>query len=392
MLGEHPRGNQGRAKDPGASSEGQRRETSRQRGCSEVGKPGPFQECMRYLQQSLAIAKATVVESIQQPIAFLIVASGVLSTLLVPLFQFHRFSEDGRLARDSGFSTMMVFGLALAVTTAGRAVAVEIRRGTAAAIIGKPVARSLFVVSKWLGVCGVLLLFWLGVTAATLLAERGSSHFVLNEVCTHAQHGADDLCETSGYIMDYLTLGLGIAGVLAALITAALQQYLKRRRFGVHAFVGITVSQLVVVGLCGLYDRTGHLLFLLKGSPIFVSDLDWRILSVGTLVLLALLIFAALATALATRLQTGATLALCVLGLLLGLTGDLLATQTSLLSVQGWLAGLLPDLQHFWRCDVLAQGGSLSWGYVAEAGLYALSCCTLFLTAGCLSFANRDLG
>jgi len=346
---------------------------------------------MRYLQQSLAIAKATVVESIQQPVAFLIVATGVLSTLLVPLFQFHRFSEDGRLARDSGFSTMMIFGLALAVTTAGRAVAAEIQRGTASAIIGKPVSRSLFVISKWLGVSGVLLLFWLGLTAATLLAERGSAHFVLEIECNHSQHAVEDACEASGYVMDTLTLGLAIGGVGLALLVAALQHYFKRRRFGVHAFIGVTVSQALVLALCGLFTRTGSLR-LLKGGSVFVSELDWRILPVAALVLLALLIFAALATALATRLQTGATLAICVLVLLLGLTGDLLAVAPSLLSVQSWLAGLLPDLQHFWLCDVLAHGGRLSWSYVAEAGLYALSCCTLFLTAGCLSFANRDLG
>lgn len=344
------------------------------------------------LQQSLAIARTTVVESIQQPVAFLIFASGVLSTLLVPVFQFHRFSEEGRLARDSGFSTLMVFGLALAVTTAGRAVAVEITRGTAAAIIGKPVARSLFVVSKWLGVCGVLLLFWLGMTAATLLAERGSAHFVLPELCAHAQHGADDSCEVSGYVVDSLTLTLGICGVLAALVYAAVQQYVKRRRFGVSAFVGIAVSQLAVVALCGLYDRTGQWRLFLKGTPKYLSELDWRLLSVSTLVFFALLIFAALATALATRLQTGATLAVCVLVLLLGLAGDLVAGKAPLFSLQGFLAGILPDLQHFWMCDTLAQGGRLSWRYVSEAGLYALGCCTLFITAGCLSFANRDLG
>jgi hypothetical protein len=347
---------------------------------------------MRHLQQIFAIARATVIESIQQPVAFLIYASGVLSVLLVPIFQFHRFSEDGRLARDSGFSTMMVFGLALAVTTAGRAVAVEITRGTAAAIIGKPVARALFVVSKWLGVCGVLLLFWLGMTAATLLAERGSAHFVIADLCTHTQHGTDEPCETSGYLMDSLSLTLAIGGVVLALLYAALQHYAKRKRFGVNAFVGIAVSQLAVAALCGLYDRAGHLRLFQKEMPPYLSELDWRILPVATLILLALLIFAALATALATRLQTGATFAICVLILFIGLAGDLLAAQASLFSVKGWLAGILPDLQHFWMCDALAQGGKLSWHYVSEAGAYALGCCTLFLVAGCLSFANRDLG
>ena len=347
---------------------------------------------MRFIQQSLAIARTTVVESIQQPVAFLIFASGVLSTLLVPVFQFHRFSEEGRLARDSGFSTMMVFGLALAVTTAGRAVAVEITRGTAAAIIGKPVSRSLFAISKWLGVCGVILLFWLGMTAATLLAERGSAHLVVPELCSHTQHAPEDACEATGYLMDSVTLTLGICGVGAALLFAAFQQVAKRRRFGVIAFVGIALSQLTMVLLCGLYDRAGHLRVLMKQAPSYVSELDWRIIPVAVLVLFAVIIFAALATALATRLQTGAALAVCVLVLLVGLAGDLFAMNASLFSVQRGLAGILPDLQHFWMCDALAQGGVLPWRYVSEAGLYALGCCSLFITAGCLSFSNRDLG
>ena len=50
------------------------------------------------MKQVRAIARATLVEAIQQPVAFLIMLSAVMTTLLVPVFQFHRFGEDGRLA------------------------------------------------------------------------------------------------------------------------------------------------------------------------------------------------------------------------------------------------------------------------------------------------------
>ena len=345
-------------------------------------------------QQICAIAKATVVESIQQPIAFLILTSGVLSTLLVPVFQFHRFSEDGRLARDSGLSCMLVFGLVLAVTTAGSAVAAEITRGTAAAIIGKPVSRTVFVVSKWLGICGVLLIFWLGMSAATLLAERGSSHFVMPDLAGHVHDasGACDCCDSPGHETDALTLTLGVAGVGVAMLFAALRQYFGRKRFGVGAFAGVAASQLCVAGLCGFYNRFGRLRLLRGGGPAYAPELDWRIVAAALLVLFALMLFAALATALATRLPTGPVLAVCVLALIIGLAGDSFTMNASALSWRGLLAGLLPDIQHFWMCDALAHGGRIAWAYVAEAAVYALTCCVMFLTAGCLAFRLRDLG
>jgi hypothetical protein len=56
------------------------------------------------------------------------------------------------------------------------------------------------------------------------------------------------------------------------------------------------------------------------------------------------------------------------------------------------LAGVLPDVQHFWLCDAMARGGRVAWTYVAEAGAYAATCCAICLTAGCLAFQERDLG
>jgi ABC-type transport system involved in multi-copper enzyme maturation permease subunit len=351
----------------------------------------------RTLRQVGSIAGTTVIEAIQQPVAFLILFSALLTTLLVPVFQFHRFSEDGRLARESGLSCMLVFGLVLAAGTAGRSVAKEIACGTASAVMGKPVSRVTFVLSKWLGVFLVVAIFWLGVLAATLAAERSSAHFLALESFT-------------GYATDPATLVLGLLGLAAALGTAAVRHYVWRRRFGVTAFLGLTLSQIAVVVVSGFYNRFGSLYpvhgeasclggcrgeehaHALGGWLPYPVELNLRVVAAAVLVLLALAIFAALATALATRLQTGAAFSVCVLVLVLGLAGDAIALGKNVLSWRGLVAGVMPNVQHFWLCDALSQGGSISWSYVAEAGAYALTCCALFLAAGCLAFRERDLG
>ena len=197
------------------------------------------------LKQTAAIARATLVEAIQQPVAFLILLSAVMTTLLVPVFQFHRFGEDGRLARDSGLACMLVFGLVLAAGTAGRTVSGEITRGTAAAALGKPVRRVTFLLAKALGVLAVTMLFWLGVLCATLLAERGSAHFI-----SHVEY--------TGYVTDVITLMLAMGGVAVALLVAAARHYYGRRRFGVSAFAGVVLSQVLVVFVAGFYNRLGQ--------------------------------------------------------------------------------------------------------------------------------------
>ncbi|MDX9867707.1 MAG: hypothetical protein RBT78_07250 [Kiritimatiellia bacterium] len=346
-------------------------------------------------RQLAALAGTTVIESIQQPAALLMLLTAVGTTLLVPVFQFHRFGEDGRLARDSGLSCMLVFGMALAVSSAGHAVAGDLARGTAAAALGKPVARPLFLLAKWAGVLGVVTLFWCAQLAATLLAERASAHFLIRG-------------DTAGYASDPITLLLALAGLAAALFTAAARHAVLRRRFGVSAFLGVPVSQGIVVLISGFYNRFGQLYPVFGEAAcegcggahahepaqvwLYHAELNPRVIPAALLLLFALAVFAALAVALATRLPTGSVLAVCAMALLLGLAGDALFADAARFSARGLLAGVLPDLQHFWLCDRIARGGRVPGRYVAEAGLYALTCCALFLTAGGAAFRNRDLG
>jgi hypothetical protein len=325
-------------------------------------------------RQMLAIARATFAEAIQQPAAFLVFLTSELTVLLVPVFQFHRIGEEGRLARDSGLSMLLLAGLVLAAGTAGSAVAREISRGTAAAILSKPVSRGVFVVAKWLGCSAVATLFSLGMLGEILLAERSSAHSIVSA-------GAVML------VLDVRTLALAAGCAAGAVAFAALRQYFGRKRFGAAAFWGLAASPWLVALAAAFYDRGGSW----HGFPP-AFELNARVLPAAVLVWLALLIFAALATALAVRFRAGTVLAVSLLVLLGGLMGDTFALGASPWSFRGLLAGVLPDVQHFWLGDALAHGGRIAWSYVAEAGGYAALCAALFLTAGSLAFRNRDLG
>ena len=348
---------------------------------------------MRTLKQVLAISLTTAREAIQEPIAFLIMLSGMVITLLVPVFQFNRFSEEGRLARDSGLSTMLLVGLVLAAGTAGRVVAGEIESGTAAAIIGKPVSRVTFLLAKALGVFWVVLIFWIGILCSTLIAERVSARFVMME-------------NFAGYVTDRTTLILALGSLLLVMIIGALAHF-RRRSFGAVTYCGMALVQALVVFSTGFYSRMGRPFFVFGhsgcscGDPyhheafqrvVYDPELNLRIIPAALLILFALAVFVSLASALATRLQSGAAVVVCVLVLMIGLTGDVFAFNVNLFSWRVLPAGLLPDIQHFWMCDALANGGRIAAYYLLEAGLYALTCCALFLTAGCIAFRNRDLG
>lgn len=337
-----------------------------------VDRPRAPETAFLRLRQTAALCRATFLESLQQPATLLLTLTCVVLIALVPVFQFHTLSEEGRLARDSGLAFMLVFGLVLAATAASATVAGEIASGTAAVALSKPLPRPLFLLGKFSGVLALLALFWIAALAATLLAERASEHFVAD-------------AEEGGSQADNITSALALLAPVAALAWAGFLSFRRRARFAVAAGMGIPASLVLVTLLCGCYTRFGHWTW-------YHPDLNPRVPAAGLLVLLALVLFAALATALATRLAAGPTLALCALALALGLAGDLLIGGAPAWSARGWLAALAPNISSFWLCDALADGGSIPARYLASAAAYACAWCALALGCGMLAFRRRDLG
>ena len=71
------------------------------------------------LSALFAVARATLLEGLQQPVTLLLALTCFELTVLQPLVQLHTFGEPGRLTRDCGMACLLVFGVAVAAFTAG---------------------------------------------------------------------------------------------------------------------------------------------------------------------------------------------------------------------------------------------------------------------------------
>ena len=325
----------------------------------------------RTLRALGAVAATTVLEGLQQPVVLLLALSCYALTVLQPVVQLHTFGEPGRLTRDCGMGFLLVFGVLAAAFTAGSTLASEIRDGTAATALAKPVPRPVFLFGKFFGACGVAAVLSWCQTWATLLAARTAEAYV-------------ETASTASYRRDALCALLSLAVPPLALATAALANGRARRRFGLWFFVFLAALPPLAAAALGLFERDGSWLGFAGWSP----GLDARLVPLAVQLFFFIAVFCALATALTTRLATGPSVALSFLVLLLGFLADAAA--------EGGPAGrllyaLVPDAQHFWTADALAAGGRIGAGHVARVALYAASYCLAVLSLGCLSFQKKDL-
>jgi ABC-type transport system involved in multi-copper enzyme maturation permease subunit len=307
---------------------------------------------MYRLRQFVTLVRLTAVEAMRQPICVLLAATGLFLTAITPLVVIYKFGEDGKLARDSGLAFHLVFGLMITAYAAGTSLARELRSGTAAAVLSKPVGRHMLFLAKYTGVAVVTVLYSIGAMGATLLSERVDEKFVYTRTMT-------------GSFMDWQTGALLTAAPFVALLVAGIVSYRTRRAFGSSAFVLLILSVLTVFVVSGFFDRIGN------WAP-FDYQVDWRLLPAGLLLTLALLVFAAIAAGLSSRFNTVVTLVACVVILMVGLVSDYMLGRYA---GGSWLAAglyrIVPNWQHFWMSDALSGGGHIPWDYVGKAAAYA---------------------
>jgi len=306
------------------------------------------------LRKFLAIAGLTTVEALRQPFPLLLTATCVIAIALMPVLLLHTMGDPQKLVQDSALALHFVCGLLLGGYAASAALGREIRRGTLAAVLSKPVERGTFFLAKFAGVTGVLLLFSLATGITTLLAG-----FMANDP----------------YSPDMKIGWLLYAAPVVAFIVAGLLNYFNHRQFVSTAF-------LLLVGI-------------LTGVFVYAScagNVAWRLLPASVLISLATLVLAGIAIVLITRLDLVPTLAVCTVIFLVGLMTDYLlgrAAETSRLAALAY--NLIPNWQHFWLADALTgDGATIPWRYVGQAGIYAMFYLIGSLTLGILSFRNVE--
>jgi hypothetical protein len=172
--------------------------------------------------QLSAIARFSVVELLGTPAVLLMMLTASMGSLVLPLFQFQRFSEDGRLARDCGLATAFLFGLFLVAGSAGR-----LRRaltdGTAAIALVKPLSRGVWLGGQLLGSAAMLVWFLLGMSAAVLTAEAYAPQY-----------------HTTGEYADIVGVLRSLLFPIGALLLGAANNRFRRGRFTLTASLCLT--------------------------------------------------------------------------------------------------------------------------------------------------------
>lgn len=254
------------------------------------------------MRRFFTIARFAALETLGHPGTLLLTLASAAGILVLPLFQFQRFSEDGRLARDCGLATAFLFGLILVAGAACR-VTQGLKNGTAAVALVKPVTRAQWFCAQTAGSLFALLLFLLAQGAAVLIAEA----------CSPQYHTTGRYADVAGILRTEALAAL-------ALIGAALNHRFRNGRFPLTGMVLLPL--------------------LLWCAVPFLPAVHWGNLSALLAGGLFLIQAAAIAAALALAAAPGVTVSLTLL-VALGLM------------IFGGGAAFLP-------LDALANGGSLS--------------------------------
>ncbi|MBL7115855.1 MAG: hypothetical protein ISS35_08820 [Kiritimatiellae bacterium] len=327
---------------------------------------------MRRIGQFLALARLTTLEAMRQPVCLLLATGAVLATALTPVLTLHNLGEAGRLARDSGLAFHLFFGLFLAGYASCVSLSRELRRGTAAAVLSKPVGRGLFFSAKFAGVAMLVMMYSVCTCIATLLAERCAERFLNTE-------------RILGYVTDWRTAVLLLTVPGLAFLVGGVFHYLKRGAFQSSAFVALILGLLLLLGFAGCFDQAGH------WAP-YHTHVQWRIVPASVLVTFALLMFSALALTLSTRLTLVPTMTLCVAIFCLGLMSDYwFGIHTEAFAGAHLLHNIIPNWQHFWAADFLANEGHIPARLLTMTTLYATAVTTTLLCIGAALFNKTEV-
>jgi len=334
-----------------------------------------------------SIARNTVIETIRQPVFAVILGVAIALIVLSPFLTMFTLMQGPKMVKDMGLATMFLAGVLLAAFGTANVVSEEIENHTALTVMSKPVGRFEFILGKYLGVLGAMLLsfYLMGLSLVLVVALGGF------------EAGAEQTVNLS------VVTGVGATVLVACAVGMFANFFLDR------SFPSTTMAAAVpCFTLCFLVFCFVHPEELKLGQ--FGIGVDFSVVNSAVLLFLAMLILTALALAASTRMNAVLNASFCTLVFFLGLMSDYLFGQTArqlaekaqtvalsggetaLQAVSTFVYAIVPNLQVFWMADVLAvEGGRVPFGYVASAAGYAVCYALALLVVAMILFEERQL-
>jgi len=326
------------------------------------------------------IAGNTFVETIRQPIyGAVLIVTALLMIANVGLTGF-TLDDDDKLLRDLGLSTMLLSGLFLAAFSATGVLTREIENKTALTVLSKPVGRPIFILGKYAGLIGALLLaLYIGFLAFAMCLR----HSVL---------------QTSADPWDMPVIVFGLGGAIASLLVAALLNYLNNNEFMGTALAIVTPVLTLGLIIASFFDAEWNTQsfaqgFMTRHTNFGGGNVAGQVILAAGLVMTAVMVLAAVALAASTRLGQMMTLVVCVLVLVIGLISDVVLggyAETSVIAEAVYR--IFPNLGIFWVIDALNNDIPIPLAYVGKVCLYALLQIVSVLMIGVALFQRREVG
>jgi ABC-2 type transport system permease protein len=320
------------------------------------------------MNKLFTIAKNTFIETLRQPIYSIIITAALLLFFISPSLTMYTMSDDNKLLREIGLSTLFLTSLFIAIFSASGAVAQEIENKTITTVLSKPVQRPIFIIAKFLGVTAAVALAHYICTIALLMSIR---------------HG---VLETVNDTHDWTVIGTAGVIVFAALLLSAFCNYAYDWKFSSTAMVLIGIFATFGIIFLAFIDKDWQ--FKPANNGFHAVDIYGSIL-----LLLAALIIVALAVALSSRFNIVVTLSACIGIFLLGLISDYTFGRfagTHLWAKIGRF--LVPNLQIFWISDAIYEGNTVPAKYLLIGALYALCYTGAILALAVALFQRRQVG
>ncbi|MBL1218988.1 MAG: hypothetical protein D8M59_16025 [Planctomycetes bacterium] len=256
-------------------------------------------------EQLLAIARNTFVQSIRQPIYFVLLGIGILALILNLSLSAFTMDDDNRFLLDMGMATIFLDGLFIAAFVATSVLSREIHDKTVLTVVSKPVGRPLFIFGKYLGVSGAILV------AATILA------------CAFMLTKRHQVLQTASDVLDWPVIIFGLTAAFLSLGVAVWGNYFYGWVFTSSAVTMMLPTSIIAwLGVLAFSKEWKYQLLSAEHGGMISPDLDMALIIALFALFMALLVMSAVAIAASTRLGQVLTVLVCLLVFLMGLLSD----------------------------------------------------------------------
>ena len=289
------------------------------------------------------IAANTFLESIREPIYFIMLFSVFVIVGFMPGFTLFVFFQQLKMVIDSSMATTLIFGMIVLVLSASNTLAREMRNGTVLLLMSKPIHRWVFVIAKVSGIIASGILFTFLTHLATLIAiYTASDQFRFNMY---------SFC--------------GFFAVLIIAIAFGLFMNFQRN----SSFSEMTIKSLVV--LLPIWTVVCHV-FICDKPEVDVSN----VITAMVLVTYAVCIMGTLAVVFAVKYDIVANLFFCTILFFAGLLSNFLFNRETDIAIWAFIQKIfyvaLPNWQYFWLADSVALDRIIPRSYLIYSGIYTV--------------------